>query len=210
MTSPGGSECDAAEPDRNGDCCAVFSGKVHPLGAILADGVATPPVTFDYKDRTESPAERNTHSHHAFRLTGSTNGDGAAAPGAQPLGMSLPDSVGAQLGFAEHSPLPTVSNWCRLSPTSVDTAYATRLCGVWCKGVFAASDVSPSYQAAEFSCERHFLSALPPCCFRKYLATGLTNLKGVVGDPWDDGGESHGKILQSLSPRSCSWFWPSL
>ena len=79
------SECDAAEPDRNGDCCAVFSGKVHPLGAILADGVATPPVTFDYKDRTESPAERNTHSHHAFRLTGSTNGDGAAAPGAQPL-----------------------------------------------------------------------------------------------------------------------------
>ena len=45
------------------------------------------------------------------------------APNHFPAGMSLPDSVGAQLGFAEHSPLPTVSNWCRLSPTSVDTAY---------------------------------------------------------------------------------------
>ena len=33
------------------------------------------------------------------------------------------------------SPLPTVSNWCRLSPTSVDTAYATRLCGVCAWGI---------------------------------------------------------------------------
>ena len=55
-----------------------------------------------------------------------------------------------------------------------------------CRG-YSRPPTLVGYQAAEFSCERRFLSALPPCCFRKYLATELTNLKGVVGDLWERG-----------------------
>ena len=102
--------------------------------------------------------------------------------------------------FARSRHVPNVSNLLsQLSPTSRRPRVSHVGCAAYVQA-YARSPTLVSYQAAEFSCERRFLSALPPCCFRKYLATGLTNLKGVVGDHWDDGGIPMAKFFNHYHP----------